>query len=249
MNFPEKDPVKRMTRLFLVFLEDLWKIVAEMETNGISPDQFQQQGAAVFQKYHHILIGATVAPASTESSSAGQGKLTKEPNPHLAKALSDALPKNYLGDVTVVERLLRGLAFFTLENWRDISKGQKKVISKARRLGRLFLGADKKYVGIPGWNTPGGIDIFLYSKFPFDNSTPEASVACAVNEFLEETTDLMAMEQLGKSDAELSARLQGLIRRYTGFFLGMETSPDAKLQDAFPSEPGDDEIAEEEDDT
>jgi hypothetical protein len=158
----------------------------------------------------------------------------KKPDPQrLAEALELALPKNYLGDLRVVDRLLRDLAIFTIKNWS--TDRQDKVNSEVSRVGQIFLGVNSDYVSIPGWNAPGAIDIFLFNKFPFDDSTPEARVACALCEFLEEATDLVPLNQMGESPIQLSAKLQGLIRYYAGLFVGMEESTEAKIEDAFPT--------------
>jgi hypothetical protein len=58
MRIAEKDPVKCVTRFFLMFLDELWAVVAALQNKGVGGDQFQQQGAGVvIKKYYLTILG------------------------------------------------------------------------------------------------------------------------------------------------------------------------------------------------
>jgi hypothetical protein len=70
MNMTETDPVARMTRFFVSYVNELWNVVTKIESNGIDSAQFQEVGAKpIVQKYYLMLIGY-VAPTPDQQVAA-----------------------------------------------------------------------------------------------------------------------------------------------------------------------------------
>jgi len=119
---------------------------------------------------------------------------------------------------------------------RDEMKVSDALKGDVERLAGILLGEDKAYHPLPGWNQPGGIDVWLRQQRAFDEGVTdprevvESQLWCFVQEVIEAVNyaaDPRTPESLAQSNAEI------LMHQYVYLLLGI---PDLDLaaQDELP---------------
>ena len=117
----------------------------------------------------------------------------QEHNAALEAGIAQAAKPNYLGDIQVIEFLLRDFVQRALARRNppeDPKPNTEKDSEDALKLASIFLGQDPQYAPMPGWNEPGKIDVWIAQELNVQDDTPQLVVACAFVEFLTEMYEL-----------------------------------------------------------
>lgn len=139
----------------------------------------------------------------------------------------------YLGDVSAVDAIVRSFVMDILSLvGEQTDEAVEEVDSLLRRMAGIFLGKVKKgFIGIPKWNEPGGVDMFLvnHSLAPMDQD-PEGRLKTFFFGMVGTVRDvvLFAAED-GVKPEQWNWQLDAEIGRFVSLLLGVYVDPDEDM--------------------
>lgn len=155
--------------------------------------------------------------------------------PFLA-ALKDAGHDTYLGDMEVVEYLVRLYIKSVVDSLEGVTvaKAQRRRIEqRARRMARIFLGKNKAYVPVHRWNEPGAIDEFCATWTGLAERDPMDRMEHFFVKLFREIMDVMVYADVdGILEEQWEWQLQAIVQRYVGFLLGIDRPMQAIMEEA-----------------
>jgi hypothetical protein len=114
------------------------------------------------------------------------------------------MEKNNLADQAVVFEVLRTAVDELMQHYQDESSDRMptpKFISElSGRVADVFLGKDRSYLPVPGWNEPGKIDEWIITQIPFQVATARERVQMAIIQFF---SDLVELANFANQDGVL----------------------------------------------
>lgn len=123
--------------------------------------------------------------------------------------------KNYLGDIKVVQGLLRAFAGKALAYEGNADEFGDMVGAEAKRLANILLGGDKSYPG-PAWFGPGQIDVAVAHQQGIVSENPTERVAGGLIRFVAE---LLALAK--SNDPDWQAKSGSLVKKAVYLFMGI----------------------------
>lgn len=142
-----------------------------------------------------------------------------------ARAAANTEQIAYLGDPNVIGSLLCdavGIVMFVMSNAASDDIKQAKLQKECNRVGSILLGTSSKadFSPVPGWNQPGGIDVFCAKWCGSSETSPHARMEHAVLKMMIEMLELA--KYAGESTNEESKwQFDAIIQNYTSIFLGI----------------------------
>jgi len=144
-------------------------------------------------------------------------------------AKSRAVTESYLGNVAVVQALLRAeIADFmqTADN-QNANATAVKGREIALQLTKIFLGQDETFAGVPGWNDPGRIDRYLAPKI----GSTETDAARVIEQWavrlltqVVQVANFAAQE--GVLDEQWTGELESIVDENCHLIMGIDSSYD-----------------------
>lgn len=164
------------------------------------------------------------------------------------QGLDKASQENYLGSPDTIDSMLR---LFAVEIGEKSREGKevwvKWITEKMQAITSTMLGQDPDYVGIEGWNQPGGIDKEIRSFYaergdsPQEKAiakakTPELTIELVLREFVE---DMQRMrKELSKPNTNqetMRLSLEGIFEFYTKLLMGLPISQTEESPEEAPA--------------
>jgi hypothetical protein len=150
----------------------------------------------------------------------------QEHNAALQAGITQAAKPNYLGDIQVVEYLLREFARTAINRRNppeDPKPNNEKDKQDCLKLADILLGQNPLYTPMPSWNKPGQIDEWIAQELNVKNETPQEVVACAFAEFL---ADIYALYNLAcqpnTKDEQWTPQIDLIVGKYRNLLLGVK---------------------------
>lgn len=199
----------------------------------ISETEWKTEIKEVVQLYRELFQGI----ARSRISTSGQTQVWTK-----SAAETEAGKQEFLGDPTVVEKVLIALARESLNAHRAVVSGlitiqdaafieEKEIEARTR----IFLGRDKAYAIDPNWNKPGVIDGFLGKELGITVRGTENIIKEAFGRFLIEVRQHFDVtEHPNFTEAEWKAEIHSDIVTFRDLFLGLKPQP---VSPAAPSAP------------
>jgi hypothetical protein len=155
----------------------------------------------------------------------------------LEAALRLASKPNYLGNPSVIDRVLGNLWTTTYTRWAegvaDVDAGVDADACECERVARVFLGLDTDYVGMPAWNRPGTIDAHVAEVLAITNEDPVHRIACALLDgYLKEIWDVVAAVKASGRSETFQQQAGVVLEKYRNVLLGI-IQPTANEDDEF----------------
>lgn len=148
------------------------------------------------------------------------------------QALQNASNPNYLGDVQLLQTMLRfygkqAIDALAEKNQVDYKGDLQKI---ANRVSKILLGDDKSYTVVPGWNQPGRIDVALAESLGLDETNPQERMAHAFLLMVGDLTDIAYDAGAnGILDEQWQGSVDALFERYALIFAGLDDAGQAAL--------------------
>ena len=141
----------------------------------------------------------------------------------LQAALRIAASENYLGDQAVVDALLRPFALSAVKRRQFMETNAASIedLAACLKLAGIFLGENKSFAVIPGWNEPGGIDVFVFKQLNRIGDTPREVVAGAFVQLLIEIYGVLNQAQSRALEENWQCRIDAIVHTYTGLLVGL----------------------------
>lgn len=135
--------------------------------------------------------------------------------------------KNYLGDRTTVESMLRFYVSSFLEKMQesDTPKQQLNEIKiLAREVGGILLGKEgRKFIRVRKWNSSGRIDAFCAKWLGLLEIDPSDRMEHAVIMLFNDILDVVNFAgQDGALEEQWRPAFDGVIEKYTDLFMGVD---------------------------
>jgi len=148
---------------------------------------------------------------------------------------------HYLGDVAVVDGLLRAFAFDIIDRQAAVAAGalpQGEAVrddtARAKELAAIFSGRSADYVPMPAFH-PGGLAAWIRQTIP-DRLDPEGgddhAINAAMSLFIAEIYIAVQMQIDGRSDEDCRFKLDATIEDWTCLMLGIPPEDGAGPEDA-----------------
>lgn len=138
----------------------------------------------------------------------------------------------YLGNPQVVESILRmgALEVFQGLSGKQPTQVEDFVYQIAIKTMKPFLGEDRNYKPLPGWNKKGAIDTFIAKWVGIDEMLPLARLAGAFIHMISELMDIENYASVsGVKDEEWNFQVEGIFTWYTRLLLGVSPPQQALL--------------------
>lgn len=125
----------------------------------------------------------------------------------------------YLGSFETVNEIFR------LEIYQATQQDFKEttLVEVSSKIAEIFLGLNKEYSVVPGWNTPGGIDAFLRSQLPIEETVPQDVVSHAFLILIDELLEY-DNEATGALPEQVSEGYDSIVSRFCDLFVGISPS-------------------------
>lgn len=142
-------------------------------------------------------------------------------------AADNRLQENYLGNPETVFRLLQFYSHNALEVIEKSfsEKVQRRAIQEpSREISAILLGMREKegWVSQPGWNQPGGVDVFLAKWCGSSEKEPRRRCEQAMLSMFEDILDVAIVAGIpGVLDEQVEWEIAGILERYTYLCLGL----------------------------
>ena len=134
---------------------------------------------------------------------------------------------NYLGSFQFVQSLLKRKANEFLEAVDSGTNPGDAAKPAAQFLARALLGGDPEYPGVPGWNTPGAIDLAIAQAMELDDGSPmEVMEHWAVALFTELLQVANYADEPGVTPEQWQWQAADVYETFTKMALGMPADPD-----------------------
>lgn len=155
----------------------------------------------------------------------------KNDDPQLfAEAIQKSKKGNYLGEIAVVNQLLRLYASNLMDqlNNNDKKSWIKEIERQSNSLSRILIGKSKYFQSANRWNEPGGIDEFCKTYFGATDKNPQDRVKNVVLQFFEELIDIALYAEIeGVLEEQWGFQVDAVIEKYALAFIGV--SPGEQL--------------------
>lgn len=144
----------------------------------------------------------------------------------MVAALANVESDGYLGDPSVVERLLRNYANNCIQRRSQMSDDRTEAaridVLYANDMANILLGKNADYPPLENWNKPGVLDRWIIDEFHPPKEmmgSPEDVVTCAIVTFLMHMYKLMlAIEDQPDDMAQMS--VDALVQQFTWLLIG-----------------------------
>ena len=139
-------------------------------------------------------------------------------------AILRAAQPNYLGDLTVINKLLRTYAYTCLKRRATetpVHESSKMDVSEAHDLADIFLGKNKEYQPMLPWNSAGHIDRWLNDSLEVEGDTPQEVVARAIVTFLLEIYRITKESDENPLPGRWEKEVDAASSNFTKLFIGI----------------------------
>ena len=152
----------------------------------------------------------------------------------IEKNVHDAVQENYLGNIGVVQYLLRDLAARAIDRYDPDRKTQSLAadVEDCMKLADIFLGKDPAYAPMPSWNVEGQIDRYVseHSEMKITGFTPREVMASVFINFLINMYELYTYAANGAKPEDWEWQVDAICDDTTNLLLGMQ-SPNLNQED------------------
>lgn len=94
----------------------------------------------------------------------------------------------------------------------------------ARRLARILLGLEEGFLGVPGWNQPGGIDAAVAERLHLSETDPEERLVSALRGLQLDAKLAAYMALKGAAESEWHGLIQDTVKGLVEVFLPRRTA-------------------------
>jgi len=140
---------------------------------------------------------------------------------------------NYLGDLEVINEILRYVVSDLLDRLEPVEKPSLKMMEiqrQAKQLAHVLLGKSRSFQPMIKWNEAGSIDVFCRHWLGCDDATPEQRMEHACVLFFEEVLDVAVYASKdGVLPEQWGWQLDAIIEKYAGIFVGISPAQQAVL--------------------
>ena len=152
----------------------------------------------------------------------------------LAAALHTAMGPNYLGDLVLVDSILRELAQAALNRRATLPIKEAKKLNEMdfARLADAFLGNDTaNYTPMTPWNSPGQIDRYIMDalgrRLGWPKGRPERTLKALFNCFVK---DMLALEDYAADpnvpQSNWDWQVPAIVESYRNLLIGLPDPPE-----------------------
>lgn len=142
---------------------------------------------------------------------------------------SNNTERNYLGDPTVVETILRYAASEFFDSMEDTSDAGALALVLGKRHLKPLVFPNKHYIGVRGWNKRGVIDVFAAKWKGIDANGPMERMGGLFVMLIDELLELVLYAgEDGVRDEDWQFQVDHVFLEYTNILLGI--SPPMALQ-------------------
>lgn len=145
-----------------------------------------------------------------------------------AAAIQGTGTRPYLGDPTVIQAMLRHAIY---EYTTSPGKPEEIVNKIASDNARTLLGKKPKtFEPVPGWNEPGGIDVFSAKWLGSSEKDPLQRMRHCIMMMLGDISDVVKYAaEPGVLPEQWQFQVDGIVEKYTYIFVGVDTPTQAIL--------------------
>lgn len=141
----------------------------------------------------------------------------------LLESLEQSQSERWLGNIGVVEGLLRQFVHSLLSEKMDPEEFSKELMDGATQLAKVFLGQSKEYPG-PKWFSPGQIDVLVGRQEGIDSEDPVERVAGGLIEMIGEFLKLtQSIQKENTLPEQWQWQANAIIEYYVKLFMGLPT--------------------------
>ncbi len=148
---------------------------------------------------------------------------TDEASAYLEASLSQK-HENYLGDVSVVDAIVRMFIWSCLNRRKLVTVNEDasaQDLQDCLRTASIFLGQDPNYTPMKGWNEPGHIDTFIAERLNVSGETPQEVVAGLFTKLLCDIYDLVNYSvQPDTLPEQWTFQVDGIVETYVWILMG-----------------------------
>lgn len=129
----------------------------------------------------------------------------------------------YLGDPDIVDAMIRDIASEAIQKLGSGADASKVIKTLCGPVAKVFLGKDKNFAPVRGWNKPGVIDSFVARWCGVkDARGPEMRIVGGLARMILEVMDVIKYANTpGVLDEQWKPQIDEIIQRYTGIFMGI----------------------------
>lgn len=142
-----------------------------------------------------------------------------------AESVKRAQHENYLGTLKTVELVVRNHVNMSLNAMQQLTDpvDQKRSMGRiGKQFGKIMLGKDENYPGVPGWNQEGRIDVSLAESLNLLDKEPDVRMSHVLLLIMDDVLDLALMVGNGTAvlEEQVRGQLDSLMERWAGVLVG-----------------------------